>query len=1831
MSAGLSSAATSSNNPPGSKSTVSQSEVSWKPNTFQSFHSIISQTDHENLDFNSIARLLRDTSKYFQNLLSEPKSDPASRKELEQGFVEIPGLGRAQVNSDFRTQAILLSSLLDINETKAAIIFDNALRAQSQYDKSPFETAVILYYKERHHLLDSLLVLFSKSSASSEISERIRNLLSQFILDLIDARLPKSFAAQVLGVIQNISEKIQALKEDVVLPGRSYQTGTKIVSTAEQSGFNVRSSVETAIENLLIDQRFCIKILLSMTKLYPRDSVSLLVLDSLKPMSNTDITTNSLLIALLGCLDTVIPSAEGTRMLNDGYIDAITANLEDAVFWKNGLVKAVVCLKWGLVLHQESERRIALGGNVAITEASDKFVNSSAKTGSLQYIYDSILNDNYDSDEEMWLIVVANLQRLIADFVRFKPRVIKTLKKCHEDYDQSGGANRARNVQQNETGEMNYQNFAFEALLKIVSKLYFDRPDAGIEWWLDNHLRRFLKMVSDARSASLISQGFIVLASLSTGVESSHHAYNFMNGDQQVGSGGYITSSIPWTTLFRSLELSAQSLNQNVGKEMNPDEVEVLCSFLGLLKQVVKYSPIARVTLYESQHFRAINTLFMLLVCHLPVELKAALFLAISSFCIPVGAGSGIAAHVWQLLDQSQVLAFSNIRHSANAWQISSEFVSSEGIFYDLEETESQKQTYPETMAFLHLLNNLVQQNSNSEISAVSETLGANYRTPGILPYINFVVDRVLLRIKSRKFASMEEQWRMTEICLKIIENCLRKFDLKESIDANNNMNVNAQSQDVKMELPRLESPLLLNPRYALTCRLLSNSSLLKVIFQLIKRGVEFLNVEAKKLPAASRSIHHALKIVRFVLQNQQDFLEWVPSILESASLTLPSLTGLDHLMAYDKETIIQIALFVNCDYDMTICGDSIKIMEYLSKSMAFIPVDPSASFGVDYGTINRLVTLLDSSPESYRIIYGFCHLLGLETSGEKETETDPESDEKVDIYLGYDDYATSRNLVERLETEDINIVRLSILDFLISDLKVNRSSPPTLSHFLLGYNIKRPMLDIDLKDPNSPDAKLGCLNVILDLLRRGIGHFTTTEEEEEFEPLFQTHPFLAERCYELIFELCSSPAVSGPTMRYLRNRENFVLDQLIAMPVTQEPNFVETGSGRVVNRVWSSCLRKRTWTIKLIALELHMTSLLGQRRHTQSILEILLIRPMTGESTESNIQYQQPLTKIFEILNSLTFDVSQMDKYTPLNLRFFREADFDVKISNEHGNLVYDIGKIHLMLLNAFGNGERAGEFVSQNQRDLVMEEIRYILHNLLERNQRNELVSAHQGLVEAWCELVNVVVGRVYNLLPAESREEKVFDLLSTALPKVNSSHKITPSVQNSVSIVILNLLAGLRKDRLFQSVLQNATLLQSDARYSLSSRLSPDALHQIVLRNIIDAIIKPGTTEQVRGNYYASLVSYLLYTKADEVESSAVSINLKSSDEFNISPDSFSIENASSSSEIESYQSILSAGNLVTINGYGDRLLDIVCRDVSDGSDLWKTVSFVVLDALVDVTTRENMNSQPAVENRALNYMVKNNFLSHFVQSMRKDDASIRSVMISDPETLNSLYIFESKISLFLRIAQTKSGSERLVEAGIFEVLADFTVLDNLPDEVTVDIMDIGEDEMFFPLVHEKYQQILIPVLQLVNLICGNLGRSNSKVIAKVSKFITAHKDVFAKILRDTNQTVTINSLQILNLLTCLICFGATDKALMTAKISNTPNYSLQALVFSLLGKYLKPDRWLPHLTASTKEERTKASTFNGAAQFMLENESMLLFPFKEDDIKNSPGMRLLKLKS
>ena len=1029
--------------------------------------------------------------------------------------------------------------------------------------------------------------------------------------------------------------------------------------------------------------------------------------------------------------------------------------------------------------------------------------------------------------------------------------------------------------------------------------------------------------------------------------------------------------------------------------EFKSSEAGLIHAFLRLLGTVAKYSDSARRVLCENQHYRALFTLFQLLTSRVSVELKASILDAISSFCVQSKETSDIAAQVWSLLEQCQIVPTISLGihrlkktggflKSMDSMQLSS---GTEGIAQDIRDIETINQTYPETIAFLNLIKVLL-SNSNKELMAsVYEELGVSHRTPGVRLHLWFIIDVILLKMDSRQYRLMSEKWTIYSLCLDILNLSLNCFDLSPDTVLDKGKYYN------EVRLMKLG----LHPGFEVMSQILSGGELTSVIFKILSEPVEDVNGNIYFTDHHSRTICLALKLLQKIFVIQRPFFERLcPALLECTNFGIfsiqSSMTGLDQLLAFHKDTVLNIANYINCYSNDELCLHSVKVINILSQSPIFSIIDEIAQCRK-----NRLAQLISSSDMSVNILYGYIDRLELD------------SDEHYSDHSLYMDDFDALGLA--------HLIRLEILNVLITN---SESSIGTLSHFLLGFELDRDGNISEIADPSNPGSKLSIFHSLVTLLSRG----TDLSNYYNISPFSISHPVLCEKCYQLLYNVCSNKMSSGPAMRYLRTLD-FFCRQIAVMPIFKEADAME-GRSEVV------CARQRqnSWLIKLLALEIHLASITGRKTHVHKLISVIFSTTshhngnLSSLSFSSVVQdgFEQPLNKITDILNCMDFSAPESISLD-LSESIFAGIDLDqFKLLNGKGDVMYDLEAIHRILMEHILKLEKQGNMITSGARMSAREDLGTILTILLKDNENCSLASARTAVVSSWSELVRCTLSLAEASLNSVVSPEMIFDLLGSMIRKVTAQNA-SSLIIGYVSEVMLSLLVKLRENYSKEAQFTNRLNFKKEIGVPV------DFLLQKVLRGLLDCMLIPGLSSTTRGNYEAALLVYLLFTKAELQE-------------LQKSPYFYS----------------LVTGNLSIIKGFGDKIISVICSDIFDGEELWKLVALATLESLYDLaeSVRKLTGGD---ENHILSFLAKKNYVNEFVYLMhRKYDKQLLSILVSDDggkihklilDGLQILYSYQLNMSLLSKIAESFEGSEMLMRTNIFNVIENCEFLDTRPE--------------------------------------------------------------------------------------------------------------------------------------------------------------------------------------
>jgi nuclear pore complex protein Nup205 len=236
-------------------------------------------------------------------------------------------------------------------------------------------------------------------------------------------------------------------------------------------------------------------------------------------------------------------------------------------------------------------------------------------------------------------------------------------------------------------------------------------------------------------------------------------------------------------------------------------------------------------------------------------------------------------------------------------------------------------------------------------------------------------------------------------------------------------------------------------------------------------------------------------------------------------------------------------------------------------------------------------------------------------------------------------------------------------------------------------------------------------------------------------------------------------------------------------------------------------------------------------------------------------------------------------------------------------------------------------------------------------------------------------------------------------------------SPNVSNSTAVLlseaILSSVTKLREDRRHQIIVQSA------GGNADTGSLPAERLYHL-LRNILDCILDNNHLELVRGNLYAAMINYLHLIASDDSGSDtrtrgSLSVSLSSSTsrsdamgiDFEVS--SLSAQQASGDA------SALEVGSLSIMRGVTERLVATISRDAIDGTEVWKTVAFMCLDSLVQLSRVEK---QPGI----VSALIRHGILANFVAGLKESDIRLQSVLKPEPGTTHlRIHIHRSLLNI------------------------------------------------------------------------------------------------------------------------------------------------------------------------------------------------------------------------
>lgn len=802
-------------------------------------------------------------------------------------------------------------------------------------------------------------------------------------------------------------------------------------------------------------------------------------------------------------------------------------------------------------------------------------------------------------------------------------------------------------------------------------------------------------------------------------------------------------------------------------------------------------------------------------------------------------------------------------------------------------------------------------------------------------------------------------------------------------------------------------------PGFLILLRLLSEPAIFTPLADVVDHATTVSNPRPK---VVATCLLRVLRIYYRVLDVQLVFSDVL-------LLTLASTNGfkrplgfqsLDHYLLNRLSNVTNIALLVGDD-DLTTSFVSLKIIQALTQSPLFSSTDV---FRGEYTkAMNRLAGVIDASDDSIRIAQGFC--VRLESEGE---DLSPEEVDRQAKAVLRGDKANSLPI----------IVRSTILDLLVDGTA--DATGPNIAHFLLGFDFRA--REFGLQDPRSPTARLSCLTVVL-------------EQLNSTPPVIQLHPVLAAKSAQLLHQLFVHPVTGPSTMAYAESYEAFPARQLATLPRHCPPATHETSGMGIASTRTDEVETSASVLVAYLEFEQYILSSVALQTFAyegHGASAEFVASQFFSDASEDEDQRPPLLIDLVSVVDIQFTETDAGEASQNKVLEFYSGFSFD-QFKRPDSDW-YDLQLLSRALRSYRRQLERQGAVTAGTSAESMVAEANYILRRLAMKNRETEISIAKGSFLQAWLEALKVSLAMLFHTVSEDRQEILLFELLDEILNRLGGD--LAPGVLEILS----------------EAVLVALTTLVSVLSVIDSSNLPVDRL-STTLAQIVDAVIRPGTTENARGNLYAAVSQYLQLVPEDK-------------------------------------QSPLHRATVAALGARKDRFVSVLCRDAMDMRDVWKTECYSLLASVVSLG-----------DGSLVAPLTQGGYLVQIVRSIKDREMALQECLSPDHENLHAYWVYESKVAFLLAYAATPKGADDLVEAGVFQTLATcgFIAVQPFSEDV---VDDVSANETV-----ERQHRVLVLALQLLVRVLTSNTRSG--IVHGIS-FLNAHKESLLVLLRENQAFIT-----------------------------------------------------------------------------------------------------------
>ena len=1163
---------------------------------------------------------------------------------------------------------------------------------------------------------------------------------------------------------------------------------------------------------------------------------------------------------------------------------------------------------------------------------------------------------------------------------------------------------------------------------------------------------------------------------------------------------------------------------------------------------------------------RHIDSIFRLLSCPVPIDLKGALFKLLASIATAKAESS---IEIWGFLESYNVLP--------------------EMAKMDSQASEYDAGRYPCTDGFLSLLEALLSQSWDTSLRLINpDNIGIGSRRPGIVPYIEFLINEVLLKSisKDRHFEPDDvsgegQRWKLLSKAIKLLTIIVQHYNI-------NSIPKNASLVDLFLNLPK-ESELFELVRdfrdervsysievdgvsrsytdhrakssgFAVLSLLLCNSRLFECIIQLLNE-CNVSNLDLSHIEMVTLMRENSVRLLRKMHPTGRTGRRMAKSLglSDIGILGDSSCDGaywrirmVSNCIGLLYETCLREAAFLTL---LSMSNEPLKLILNENGKSSFMPVLIQGNGLGDLllpnlhliSNLLRFQWKFTSFPSTPVLVARLLEYVAISKPAHKFHTAAGSEDALligcIDAVLNGDEWFASDQLQLAIlpfgaddqipfdiftETSaDINksnipgessysgSIREAVLRMILTTMSPVHHC---LAHTLLGLSpelLERcgaPNCDTLVSGAHFSDYIPGmpsnCLEAILDLL------FTSDFQMKS--------PNTARVCFEIMYQLCASPISAVAVIGYLRKPSvNFIAKIFSECKrLLANDNFLVTACENFkANEIKAAIRTCSGWMLKICALDLRSLSFAHQNsseKKIEMVLRILFDIKDANILSSSNTDGSAPVPCMLAILQANIFGLKDFlsPNLSAIVIDCLTKATIPYAIGRSLEPTMFTI--IDISSFNDFVKNINEQEIIRIG-RDLISEmEYKSAISVAINYNRHYKELAAASHLCQGWCQVVSISFSSYIEIL----------------LSSPGMETGVSSAMQRIADLLILptmDIIFSPKTDFLLTEQLISVLLVMLDSVRSVSKSVGKLVLsvehHENILKHLFDGIVKSGRFDQS-----PEYRSYLY---------SCISIILHLPDLIDIdSKVSSSAEAIRSDSPIADY----TVKYMTTLEPIRPEIIDKIASDAC-GSNLFARVTAMsALSSILAILgpafyikrTDTNFRGNPTMASfsgaylRVIDVLLQKGYLSKLLLDMSISNADDKSALVLD-----------SIIVLCTHIAGCQEGVDALLDCGILERINNFPVI-NIPHAISNDLAAADFDNPNSMAESNTYIELkLMPVLNLLRVIASTYPSYD--FLEVVALFLNKNFSIVAYLLR--LKVKTYRGMEMVDAILSLACMIAS----------------------------------------------------------------------------------------